>query len=181
MKKLFASVLLSSSLIGFPAFAETPEMTREIYTSVGDGFGLFDTTFKAQAIKTTSLSGTSWMVRIIWMSDIVSASARYTGPDFIVNLEDAKKMLSICQKLLTFEEEAKSNPADAYEKRIGVYENLDLVYRHYNRPEVLDEFWFAAPGTITSTSNQVIVVPKDIFKRFIKALELAISKAESGK
>lgn len=178
MKKLFASVCLALSLMP-SAFAETPEMIREFYTSKVDaGLGL-ETTFKAQAIKTTSSSGSTWLIRVVMYSDAANGLVGIIRPDFLLTVEQAKRMHSICTSLINSLEEAKANTADAFEKRIGVLNEFDLVYRHYKKPNVVEEFWVSKPDVVTSDYGNAIILDRATFERLTKALGTAIEKAGS--
>lgn len=171
MKKLFALTLLLT-VIATPMMAATPETVNEYFAGPIEG-GL-GTKFRAYALRTKSQDGVKWSIKLKMAFGLLTTTSALW---FYLSIDEAKAMLAQCKHYLNSPEEAKQSKADVYEKRIGVIDKLDMVYRMDNIGH-FEEFWFSPAGELASEKS--LVLSKDEFNNLTKSLEGALAKVAAN-
>lgn len=172
MKRLLcAAILMIGSPAVRPAGAVTPETVSEYFSAPVQGMGL---QFKAQAVRVQNPSGVIWKMKL----RTGLALGRFTAAEMF-SLEDANHLLNACKNLLNLRDLAKASPADMYEKRIGINDSWDVMYRFDKQDEGGKEyFWLIAP---TANLDEGLEMERDAFDALIKTVQIALNRAEKGK
>lgn len=166
MKFFFLPIILATSITS-PVFALTPETVNEYYSAPTEGLAV---RFTAQAVKVQNANGIVWKIKLrtsaIW-------SVR-SAIDWI-SVNDAKVLLETCKLLTALTSVAEASSSDMYEKRIGINETLDVMYRHDKSNNPKETFWLLPPN---ANMGEGLELQRDAFEAMIKTLSVALNKVE---
>lgn len=166
--------LALAGLLTSPALAAKTPRTVSEYFQAPD-----DSPYKIQAVKSTVSVKDEWLIRF------GSARKRIVGDDstwqlhwFVLSFDETAELIRVSRQLLASSDSLKPTQADTYEEKIGITNDLDLIYRKYFTSGGGVEFWMAQQGETVLDSSWSLT--RGTFESFIKHLEAVLEKAKAN-
>lgn len=166
---MFKAPLLTSALLllALPVSALTPESTSEYFSAPS---GLIGARPRVHAVQIKTADGPFGAVRVRML-------VKQDGVVFFLTPDQARTMLKHSVAFEQAQAEAKASPADMFDKRVGINDGFDLVYRLEKNPAD-ESFWVVPAGGQDASVG--MIMDRNQFKALIQSLEVVIAKIPKG-